>query len=109
MEAVIDKDLAPALLAIDLGAEVLVLATDVSAVHTGWGTRAAGRHLCHAGLAASAALPGRLDGPQGGVCLPVRGGDRRPRGIGQLEEPALDGRHTWHADPGQGSGRRMSW
>jgi carbamate kinase len=38
VEAVIDKDLASALLAVELGADVLVLATDVEAVCTGWGT-----------------------------------------------------------------------
>jgi len=40
-EAVIDKDLASALLAQELGAEVLILATDVPAVYTGYGTDAA--------------------------------------------------------------------
>jgi len=38
VEAVIDKDLASSLLARDLGAGVLVLATDVDGVYTGWGT-----------------------------------------------------------------------
>ena len=38
VEAVIDKDLATSLLASNLGAEVLVLATDVDAVYTGWGS-----------------------------------------------------------------------
>ena len=40
VEAVIDKDLATSLLASNLEAEVLVLATDVDAVYTGWGTPA---------------------------------------------------------------------
>ena len=40
-EAVIDKDLTAALLAQALGAERLILATDVSFVETGWGTNAA--------------------------------------------------------------------
>lgn len=39
VEAVIDKDLASALLAVGLGAAVLALATDVDAVYTAWGTR----------------------------------------------------------------------
>src|SRR4051794_4684294 len=38
VEAVIDKDLASALLAIDLGADVLAIVTDVDAVYEGWGT-----------------------------------------------------------------------
>ncbi len=38
VEAVIDKDLASSLLASALGAEILVLATDVDAVYAGWGT-----------------------------------------------------------------------
>jgi carbamate kinase len=38
VEAVIDKDLASALLARELGADVLALATDVDAVYLGWGT-----------------------------------------------------------------------
>ncbi len=38
VEAVIDKDLASSLLASNLGAEILVLATDVDAVYRGWGT-----------------------------------------------------------------------
>jgi carbamate kinase len=35
---VIDKDLASALLAKDLGADALVIVTDVDAVYSGWGT-----------------------------------------------------------------------
>jgi carbamate kinase len=38
VEAVIDKDAASALLASDLGAETLVMATDVEAAFLGWGT-----------------------------------------------------------------------
>jgi carbamate kinase len=38
VEAVIDKDLASALLAIDVGADVLAIVTDVDAVYAGWGT-----------------------------------------------------------------------
>ena len=40
VEAVIDKDMASALLAIDLGADVLAIVTDVDAVYEGWGTEA---------------------------------------------------------------------
>jgi carbamate kinase len=38
VEAVIDKDLAAALLAEQLGADLLVIVTDVDGVYTGWGT-----------------------------------------------------------------------
>jgi carbamate kinase len=38
VEAVIDKDLASELLAEAIGAELLVMATDVDGVYTGWGT-----------------------------------------------------------------------
>lgn len=38
VEAVIDKDLASGLLAVGLDADLLVLATDVDAVYTKWGT-----------------------------------------------------------------------
>lgn len=40
VEAVIDKDLASALLAIDLEADVLLIVTDVDAAYSGWGTPA---------------------------------------------------------------------
>jgi carbamate kinase len=38
VEAVIDKDRASALLAEEVGADCLILATDVDAVYQGWGT-----------------------------------------------------------------------
>jgi carbamate kinase len=38
VEAVIDKDLASSLLARELGADLFVMATDVDAVYTDWGT-----------------------------------------------------------------------
>ena len=38
IDAVIDKDLAAAVLARDLGAEMLLILTDVDAVYAGWGT-----------------------------------------------------------------------
>src|SRR4051794_25575775 len=38
VEAVIDKDLASALLAVDIGADVLAIVTDVDAVYADWGT-----------------------------------------------------------------------
>jgi Amino acid kinase family len=38
VDCVIDEDLAAAVLAVDLGADVLAIVTDVDAVYTGWGT-----------------------------------------------------------------------
>jgi carbamate kinase len=38
VEAVIDKDMASALLAIEIGADALLIVTDVDAVYSGWGT-----------------------------------------------------------------------
>jgi carbamate kinase len=38
IDAVVDKDLAAAVLARDLGAELLLILTDVDAVYAGWGT-----------------------------------------------------------------------
>ena len=43
IEAVIDKDLASALLAIEIGADALLIVTDVDAVYADWGTPSAAR------------------------------------------------------------------
>ncbi|HEX9083948.1 MAG TPA: carbamate kinase, partial [Gemmatimonadaceae bacterium] len=40
VDAVVDKDLAAAVLARELGAELFLILTDVDAVYTGWGTEA---------------------------------------------------------------------
>lgn len=47
MEAVIDKDLASALLARETEADLLIMATDVAGVYTDWGTPDA-RRICSA-------------------------------------------------------------
>ncbi len=54
VEAVIDKDLASALLAEDLDADLLLILTDVDAVYQGWGTPEA--------HAIATATPAQLDG-----------------------------------------------
>jgi carbamate kinase len=65
IEAVIDKDLASALLAIDLDADMLVIVTDVDAVYEGWGTseQRAIRRATPEGLAASEFAAGSM-GPK---------------------------------------------
>ena len=80
VEAVIDKDFASELLAREVAADLFVMATDVDAVYTDWGTpqqRDAGPG--HRRRAAPAGVPGRLDGAEGRGGLPLRGGDRRAR------------------------------
>jgi carbamate kinase len=64
VEAVIDKDLASALLAAEIGADALVIVTDVDAVYTGWGTpekqairRATPQELASAEFAAGSMAP----------------------------------------------------
>jgi carbamate kinase len=65
VEAVIDKDLASALLATDLEAEALLIVTDVDAVYSGWGTpdQRAIRRASPAALAASEFAEGSM-GPK---------------------------------------------
>jgi carbamate kinase len=65
VEAVIDKDLASALLAADLGADALVIATDVDAVYAEWGTpdQHPIRHATPAELASSEFAEGSM-GPK---------------------------------------------
>lgn len=98
VEAVIDKDRASALLADELKAEVLLLATDVDAVYRGWGTpdsepihRAVPEHL-----SAQSFDPGSMGPKVEAACRFVQGGlpgtDRRAV-IGALDriEEMLDG------------------
>ncbi len=65
VEAVIDKDLASALLARQLDADLLVIATDVDGVYTDWGTPEQTRlGLVTAGRPRAAGPARGLDGPQ---------------------------------------------
>jgi carbamate kinase len=65
VEAVIDKDLASALLARELGADALLIVTDVDAVYSGWGTseQRAIRRATPAALGASEFAAGSM-GPK---------------------------------------------
>jgi carbamate kinase len=65
VEAVIDKDLASALLAIEIGADALAIVTDVDAVYADWGTpqKRAIRSATPAELAASEFAQGSM-GPK---------------------------------------------
>ncbi len=89
IEAVIDKDLASALLAISLGADTLVLATDVDAVYVNWGTpdkRAVGRAT--PGWLRSQAFAGGSMGPKvEAMCRFVEATGNRGA-IGRLEQLA---------------------
>ncbi len=75
-EAVIDKDLAAALLALELGADALLLLTDVACVQAGWGTSEA-RPLRRASVAELRALsfaPGSMAPKVEAACRFVAGG-----------------------------------
>ena len=71
VEAVIDKDLASALLAIDLRADALVIATDVDAVYADWGTPGQRpiRHASPAELASSEFAEGSMGPKVRAACL----------------------------------------
>ena len=94
VEAVIDKDLASALLAVDLGVDTLVLATDVDAVYDGFGTPAQ-RPIVAAtpqGLREQAFAAGSMGPKVEAVCRFVEATGGRAA-IGSLEdvEGLLDG------------------
>ena len=101
VEAVIDKDRASALLARQLEADLLVLATDVDGVYTGWGTsRPAAHRLRHAGDAGGARPGSGVDGAEGRGRGPLRGGDRLP---GRDRGPRRPARHP--GGPGRHGGQ----
>lgn len=89
VEAVIDKDLAAALLATSLGVEALLLLTDVNAVYTNWGTSAAQplHRVSPAQLRRYSFAPGSMAPKVEAVCRFVEqtGG---MAGIGRLEDAA---------------------
>ena len=103
IEAVIDKDLASALLAADLGADVLAIVTDVDAVYTGWGTpeQEPIRRVTPAELATSEFAEGSMGPKVKAACTFVEqtGGPRRDR---------LDHGHRRHCSPGRQERRLRS-
>ena len=108
VEAVIDKDLASALLAKDLRADALLIITDVDAVYDGWGTPdAACDPPRDAGRPRRERVRRGLDGAEGARRLLVRRGDRRARrdrlDPRHARAPSRRGRHDRHA-----RGRRAS-
>jgi carbamate kinase len=71
IEAVIDKDLASAVLAADLHADALLIVTDVDAVYSGWGTpeQTAIRRATPAALAGSEFAEGSMGPKVKAACL----------------------------------------
>ena len=106
IEAVIDKDLASALLAEGLGAEMLVLATDVEAVYADWGgadQRAIGATTA-AELRAGEYAAGSMGPKVEAVCRFVEATGNRAA-IGRLEDIAglIDGSAGTQVAAGQSS------
>ncbi len=88
VEAVIDKDLASELLAREVDAELLVLATDVDGVYADWGT-AEQRKLERVTPARAARLSSSRPGRWARRSRPLPGSSRRPgrrAAIGSLAE-----------------------
>jgi carbamate kinase len=78
VEAVIDKDLASALLAEQLDADLLVIASDVDGVYTGWGTpEQAPAGPGHSRRAHRSGSPGGVDGSQGPGSMRLRAQHRQ--------------------------------
>ena len=105
VEAVIDKDLAAALLACSLDAEGLLLLTDVPAVEAGWGTPDA-RPLDEVTSAALRAIdfePGSM-GPKVEAACRFAEATGAPAGIGALADAAaiLRGERGTRVRPGRG-------
>lgn len=82
VEAVIDKDLTAAVLARQLGAGAMLIATDVGAVMTGWGTPQA-RELGAVSVAALRALAGRGEFGTGSMAPKVEAACRFAEGGGR--------------------------
>ena len=108
IEAVIDKDLAAARLAADLGADVLLILTDVANVYVDYGGRRADRPRRASPLAELAALPergpvqGRQHGAQGRRRDALRASGGRSV-VASLTEVTRRSRQGRYPDRGGGS------
>ena len=107
IEAVIDKDLASSLLARQLGADMLVMLTDVDAVYIDWGTpkaRPLGRVL--AGDLSAAAFAAGSMGPKVEAAITFAIETGKPAAIGRLEDAAeiVSGRRGTHIGSDGASG-----
>ena len=80
VEAVIDKDLASAMLAAALGADALVIVTDVDAVYTDWVCCSSARSLGRRRSSSLERIRRGIDGAEGPGCVWVRRPDRWLRG-----------------------------
>ena len=89
VEAVIDKDLASAVLAVSLGAHRLVLLTDVDAVYDGWGTSGHRpiRHTSVEAMRARSFAPGSM-GPKVEAACRFVDETGHPAIIGSLDDAA---------------------
>ena len=101
VEAVIDKDLAAALLATQIDADVLLMLTDVDAVYENWGTDAAGalREITCADLRAMRFASGSME-PKVRAAIRFASANDRPAAIGALQDAAAILEHaagTWIA------------
>jgi carbamate kinase len=87
VEAVIDKDFASSLLARQLGADMLLMLTDVDAVYRGWGTpdaRALG-HVSSSDIAGDRFPAGSM-GPKVAAAIEFVKASGKPAAIGKLED-----------------------
>lgn len=89
VEAVIDKDRASAVLALELSADLLVIATDVDAVYLDWGTATQRAVVsAHPDALAPGLFPAGSMGPKVEAAVTFARASGRPAVIGSLEELA---------------------
>jgi Carbamate kinase len=110
VEAVVDKDLAAVVLAMSVDADALLLLTDVTAAHLGWGTpdRTPIRRLTLEGAAAGVADGTFAAGSMGPKITAAaefvrRTGSSRRSGLSTMQSPCS------RAEPAPGSSTSRSW